>query len=400
MSTAVADPHQRVRRAVADAAATMAAFGGPERAEIGWEEVRAVWAAGPRNGRPTPWDAWAGESERVPLSRKGQPQRVPDFDVIDSIMEPYNLLEDLLTSCDCHNNGEQPKKVGDACGDGYVDEVYGWEYYGGNCWFKYRCRDKDKCRCHSLEEALSAAGVRLSDLDDSTGHGACGAAYPGRVEKPGWAFCGGRNARLVWDAETESCAVELDCFPDQSATDACDVDGSARISLGADALTKCTVGSRTTEYWPIHKGVCADLAVDVWKPSKEIDSLLECGHNVTQELGPRRLLPAGSCGVSQPVLITAVTQKSPGCPAANGTLTEKVDRVPFSQDGETLCPGTGVPASSLKCSVSNGVVTGCKDYHQYLPTIEEVEATRRTGGCVRRTLSGYGTCKVTYEPPF
>ena len=236
----------------------MRAFGGPERAEIGWEQVRAAWSAGPRNGRPTPWDAWAGESERVPLSRKQDGVRVPDFEA--GIMEPYNLLEDLLTSCDCHNNGEQPKEVGDDCGDGYVDEVYGWEYYGGNCWFKYRCRDKDKCRCHSLEEALSAAGYRLSDLDDSIGHGACSAKYPGRVEKPGWALCGGRNARLVWDAETESCAVELDCFPDQSATDACDVDGSARINLGA--LTKCTVGSRTTEYWPIHKGVCDDL-VDV-----------------------------------------------------------------------------------------------------------------------------------------
>ncbi len=57
-----------------------------------------MWAAGPRNGRPTPWDAWAGESERVPLSRKQDGVRVPDFDVVESIMEPYNLLEDLLTA--------------------------------------------------------------------------------------------------------------------------------------------------------------------------------------------------------------------------------------------------------------------------------------------------------------
>ena len=253
----------------------MAAFGGPERAEIGWDEVRAVWAAGPRNGRPTPWDAWAEGNERVPLSRKQDGVRVPDFDVVESIMEPYNLLEDLLTSCDCHNNGEQPKKVGDTCGDGTVLRVDGWEYYGGQCRFQYRCSTEDKCGCYSLAEALAARNYTASSLANAA-HSACSAQIRGLVEKPGWQDCV-RGARLAWNEEEKGCVVEVDCFVDQDVSGSpCNTKGTAFIRLELDYLE--TACPDTISDWEIVREPCDDLAVDLSKMGP-MDEAIERSEN-------------------------------------------------------------------------------------------------------------------------
>lgn len=172
MSTAVADPHQRFRSAVTEAAATLRAFGGPPRRDVGWEEVRAAWAAGPSKGRPTPWDAWVGSSARVPLSQKfaGKGDVPRTLGAGAPLVLRSVPVETWKCAC------ELPSANGRACADGGVTEdATGWTYNAVDdvCEALTTCKGGEPCACYetgaSQELSVSAGTLTAGIVRDACG---------------------------------------------------------------------------------------------------------------------------------------------------------------------------------------------------------------------------------------